>query len=166
MTYLSPSEKKSPISSSPLATYSSPTRKHLQYPYILLQQETSSKNISSSPPRTHSLIATYSSPTRRHLQEIILPQEDISHFHTAYNISQEQTYRVQRHRTSSIDIQVPNPKKSRFSSYRKIEGWPLCCEIPSSLILFQCFRTHFRIMIFTCSEILKTGRDEAKYILK
>ena len=87
--------------------YSSPTRRHLPYPYILLQQE---DTIYSSPTRRHLFLSNKktsillqqddicSSPTTRH---ILLPQEDISCVHTAYTMSLEHTYRVHKDQTWS-----------------------------------------------------------------
>ena len=121
--------------------------RHPPYSYILLQQEdifhihiffsnkkTSSISIYSSPTRRHHIFfsnkKTYSSLTRR---RILLPQEDMSHVHTAYamstqhipclksrHMSPEHTYRV--HKDQNI-VKIQKIQDFDFFSGLKDDLW-------------------------------------------
>ena len=84
----------------------------------------------------------YSSPTTRHLP---CPYS-ISHLPRAYTMSIQHIPCLKSIHIESIDIRPgPDPKNWRFSLFPRIEGWPLGCQILSSLIVFKGFRAYENI---------------------
>ena len=93
----------------------------------------------------------------------ILSPEDIFYLQKTYSVSRRHISCLQTiHIESIYIIQGPNPKNPRFSLFPRIQGWPLGYEIPSSLILFQGSRAHFRLMILKCSESVQNGPEWLK----
>ena len=100
-------------------------RRHLPYPYILLQQEDIF--------HIHIFFSnkkTYSSPKRRHL---LCP-------YSIYHVSRAHTCLQSTHIESIRTRHGQNLKNWRFWLFLWIEGWPLGCQILSSLIVLKGFR--------------------------